>query len=367
MTPITFQAMPKVSVVVPAFNTAKYLPECLDSLLGQTLSDVEIVCIDDGSSDRTADILAEYARKDARIRFFSQENRGLSASRNRAVGSCRGDYLLFCDSDDKLKPDALLNLTRKADAETLDILFFSGETFFDDGDNRTANGANYDAYYTFKSDLSSPRPGANLLADMVSANEFRSSACMQLIRRGHLEESGIRFFDGILHEDNLFTFENLLSAKRAARVNDPWYLRRMRADSIMTAPKRLENVVGYAVCAREMLRFARERPLPPAIETACAKLVTAMVGACRRVFDGLSPDEAARLEGISPLDRLWIDIVRRSRSERDYLAEKNRADRFAEQLEKREDELRLIRRSLTFRSGSALLFVPKTLFRLFKK
>lgn len=358
--------MPKVSVIVPVFNGAPYLAECLDSILAQTADDFEVVCIDDGSTDATPEILASYAVRDGRLGWYSQENRGLSESRNRGIDLSSGAYLLFCDADDKLKPNAVRSLLEKAENDKLDVLLYGGETFFDDPElEKTQSG--YKNLYASIRDFSSPRSGAALLHDLVAGDEYRSSACLQLIRRGHLETRGIRFLGGILHEDNLFTFTNLLSAKRVARVNDSWYLRRMHGGSIMTSPPGLRNAVGYAVCAREMFRFAQEHPQPPHIENACSKLVKSMIGACRRIMDGLSPEETARLEELHSLDRLWIDTLRRSRPESQFLRIKAKADRLEKQLKSTQRALDAIRRSATFRAGSALLFLPKTLYRLFKK
>lgn len=366
-------SMSAISVVVPAFNTALYLPDCLDSILGQTLRDLEVVCVDDGSTDATADILRRYAERDSRLRFVSQPNKGLSASRNRAIGLCAGKYLLFCDSDDRLKPDALLRLLEKAESDALDVLFYSGETFFEDESIRDTHGA-YATMYAGTHDFSASRSGPELFAKMVEAGEYRSSACMQLIRRESLLESGVRFFDGILHEDNLFTFCCLLSAKRAARVNDPWYQRRMRADSIMTAPKRFANAYGYAVCAREMLRFVLDHPETTApVGDACAITIKAMIRACRRILDSLPKEEEGRLATLPPVERLWMETIQCSRPERQFLGVKRKMEAQANEAERQRRrarslarELSAVRRSMTFRVGAVLLAVPKALLRLFR-
>ena len=100
----------KVSVVVPIYNTAKYLPECLDSLLAQTHQDLEIILIDDGSTDESGKIADDYAKKDKRIKVIHQKNAGQSAARNRGIKEATGEFLSFVDSDDKLKPDFIKKL-----------------------------------------------------------------------------------------------------------------------------------------------------------------------------------------------------------------------------------------------------------------
>ena len=92
--------MVKISVIVPVFNVEKYLKFCLDSLTNQTIQDLEFICINDGSTDSSPDILEQFAKKDSRIKIFNQQNSGLSATRNRGVELATGEFLAFCDSDD---------------------------------------------------------------------------------------------------------------------------------------------------------------------------------------------------------------------------------------------------------------------------
>lgn len=89
-----------ISIIVPIYNVEQYLPQCLDSLIHQTYQDVEIICVNDGSTDGSLRILEEYARQDSRIRLISRENRGISASRNEALEAVRGEWVMFVDSDD---------------------------------------------------------------------------------------------------------------------------------------------------------------------------------------------------------------------------------------------------------------------------
>ena len=96
---------PKVSVIVPIYNVEAYLPRCLDSLRRQTLSHIEIILIDDGSSDGCGEIAARYAREDGRFRVIHQANAGLSAARNRGIELASAPYLMFVDSDDWVEPD----------------------------------------------------------------------------------------------------------------------------------------------------------------------------------------------------------------------------------------------------------------------
>lgn len=104
--------MPKISIIVPVYNSAKYLNECMDSLLVQTFTDFEVVCINDGSTDNSQQILEDYRKLDARIRIFTQENSGTSTARNYGIAMAMGEYIYPLDSDDKIAPTCLNELYR---------------------------------------------------------------------------------------------------------------------------------------------------------------------------------------------------------------------------------------------------------------
>ena len=108
--PDKIHTQPEISVIIPVYNSELYLKECLDSLLGQTFGDWEAICINDGSTDGSAEILADYAARDPRIHVFSQENRGLVASRNKGIEIARGEYVFPLDSDDMIEATCLEKL-----------------------------------------------------------------------------------------------------------------------------------------------------------------------------------------------------------------------------------------------------------------
>ena len=107
--------MPKVSVIVPVYNTEKYLPQCLDSIINQTFTDFECICINDGSTDNSLSILEEYAKKDSRIRIISQKNAGLSNVKNVGIKNATGIYITFIDSDDFVSLDYIEKLFKCID------------------------------------------------------------------------------------------------------------------------------------------------------------------------------------------------------------------------------------------------------------
>ena len=117
----------KVSVIVPIYNTEKYVVECLESIVNQTLKEIEIICIDDGSTDNSIEIVKCYSN----IKIIHQKHSGLSIARNTGMQNANGEYIYFCDSDDILVTNALEELYNYSKKNNLDMLCFDGNTFYD--------------------------------------------------------------------------------------------------------------------------------------------------------------------------------------------------------------------------------------------
>lgn len=124
--------MLKISVIIPVYNVEKYLRECLDSVINQTLKDIEIICINDGSTDRSLDILKEYALKDNRIKIIDKKNEGAAAARNLGLKSATGDYVIFFDSDDYMDITALEKLYQNITDKNADISICKSYEFYDE-------------------------------------------------------------------------------------------------------------------------------------------------------------------------------------------------------------------------------------------
>ena len=143
--------MPQVSVVIPVYNIEAHLRQCLDSVAGQTLSDLEVVCVDDGSTDASPAILEEYAQKDPRFQVIRQANAGPGAARNRGMERSSGRYLIFLDSDDWFEPDFLERMTARAEETGADVTICRADEF------DTHSGQVYDGSWMLKTQL---LPGA---------------------------------------------------------------------------------------------------------------------------------------------------------------------------------------------------------------
>ena len=101
---------PKISIIVPVYNTAKYLPACLGSIINQTYHNLEIILVDDGSTDDSNEVISKYAKNDSRIKTIRQNNQGQSSARNTGLKKVTGDYVSFIDSDDKIRPTFIADL-----------------------------------------------------------------------------------------------------------------------------------------------------------------------------------------------------------------------------------------------------------------
>jgi GT2 family glycosyltransferase len=225
--------MVRVSVVVPAYNVERFVRECVESVLSQTMGDLEVICVDDGSTDGTADELESLRRDDPRVKVITRSNGGPSAARNEGVRNAAGRYLYFLDSDDALLPHALEALCSRMDDAGLDIAYFDAEVFFDDDRVRDANPG-YESYYLRRGEYRGVMPGVRMMAAMTAYADWKPSVPMQCFRTAFFRQAGLRFEEGLLHEDNVLSLQAALAAQRVEYIASPLLRRRIRADSIVT-------------------------------------------------------------------------------------------------------------------------------------
>lgn len=201
--------MPKVSVVVSVYNAEPYLRRCLDSIVGQTLREIEIICVDDGSTDGSPQILAEYARKDGRVRVVTQANAGAGAARNHGLRYAAGEYLSILDADDFFEPDMLRTAYDLAVQNDADMAVFRCDFY------RTGTDTFAPNTYSIHSDLLPERQP--FCAGDVEKDVFKlfvGWAWDKLIRRSLVERYGLQFQEQRTTNDMLFVFSALLLAKR---------------------------------------------------------------------------------------------------------------------------------------------------------
>ena len=231
------ESLPKISIIVPVYNVAEYLPQCLDSLVNQSYSNIEIICVDDGSTDRSSEILSVYASRYSSIRIVNQENQGLSGARNTGIEHANGEYIMFVDSDDWLDIETCEVMCRYAEKYAADSVMCSYTKEYEEHSN---------VNHIFETDL------------IWKGNEFRDnfyrrlfgpigeetrrpqdvdlivSACMQLFKYDLVRN--VRFVDTkkIGTEDCLYQIMAYQNCSTFVYVDKPFYHYRRTVSSSLT-------------------------------------------------------------------------------------------------------------------------------------
>lgn len=240
----------KVSVIIPVYNTERYLEQCLDSVVNQSLNDIEIICVDDGSTDRSPDILRQYGEKDGRVRIVSRENGGLGNARNSGMEIATGEFISFIDSDDWFDLTALEKLYMKAAGDDADVCMcgrMNHPDYFNEGAGYRIlpNRRLYPQEYPFC--INHP-DGLIGFSDIPVWNK--------LFRRAFLEDNRIRFLPVIRAEDINFTTVALCTASRITILYESLiHYRSMRPESLTaTLYKDPEQYVDIWLTTAEELR-----------------------------------------------------------------------------------------------------------------
>lgn len=233
---------PLISVIIPVFMDEDYLPACLDSVLSQDFTDYEVICIDDGSTDGSAAILAEYEKMDPRVRVInSEKNRGQAAARNTGLNAASGEYVYMMDADDLIEPGTFSALHACLVSDAADITAFENSHFTDDPAFEEEAGSVLFSYEGREGRYS----GRDAFITLVTEDIISPSVPTYLVRRGLIEDNGIRFREGLPHEDIGFIFEMLVHAASVRLLHNALYKRRFRAHSTVTGGITKERICGY--------------------------------------------------------------------------------------------------------------------------
>ena len=212
-----------LSVIIPVYNVENYLNECLDSVTSQTLEDMEIICIDDGSTDNSPDILKEYSKKDKRIKIIIKENGGQATARNLGIKEAQGEYIAFVDSDDFIEPTMFEKLYTKAKDNNLDIAMCKIATY----DNQTEEIKDNVWYYM----LGVFRDFDKDIFNHKDTREFTCHIAVtpynKIYKTTLLKENNILFPEGLIFEDEKFFYDTYLRAKRVSIVDEFLYYYRI--------------------------------------------------------------------------------------------------------------------------------------------
>ena len=230
-----------LTIILTVYNKAPYLKRVFEALLTQEDTrdgEFEVLAVNDGSTDDSAAILEEYAKKDARVRVMTQENQGLSMARNNGTEIARGEYVWHVDADDSVSPDAVRKIC-DAMATKPDIIAIYART---EGIDKVRNQI---------------PPSAKDGKDIILSHNFQPNAAFNILRRSFVEENGLSFFPGIYHEDSEFTPRMLYAAKSVVVVPEVLYTFFRVPNSITQVP-RVKRAFDNLIVAESLNRFVEE-------------------------------------------------------------------------------------------------------------
>ncbi|MBD5401502.1 glycosyltransferase [bacterium] len=236
----------KVSVIVPVYNVSKYLSRCLDSLVNQTEKNIEIICVNDGSTDNSAEILEEYAKKDSRIVVLTQENAGLSAARNTGMEVVRGEYIGFVDSDDWVDLDFYEKLYDAAKRNDCDIAV--ADFIRQHPKNKK-----------IRLHLTEEKVYEKAEDKYLICRTFREGCVWNKIYRTEfLKSIDLKFVVGMYYEDRDFTARSLFYSKKLVTVPNTYYDYFVNEKSIVKHCKNKIQGEHYVLVRQQVLQFIRE-------------------------------------------------------------------------------------------------------------
>lgn len=221
--------MIKTSIIVPVYNTAEYLRDCFDSIYNQTQKEIEVIAINDGSTDGSLNVLEEIKREHPKLIIYSQENKGLGAARNKGMELATGEYIYFIDSDDCIISTAMDTCYRYAKEYELDMVMFDADTFGD----ITYESEDYDRSQLIE-EQETVMCGEEY-AHKYWLKKFYPSACLIYTETRFLKRNRLKFLPGVYYEDNEFHCKAIPLANRIMYIPQALYRRRFREASIMTS------------------------------------------------------------------------------------------------------------------------------------
>lgn len=252
--------MIKISVIIPVYNVEKYLAECLDSIITQSLRDIEIICVNDASTDSSLNILQEYASKDYRVRVISyDENHGQAYARNLGLERAAGEYVYFVDADDMVKAGALDRMCVEAENDDVDLLCFDADVVYETEEDRAKDIDALNRYGLHRKNKNSYPDiysGIEFFNRVYEAKDYDVTVWRQLWRRSYLEQNDLNFDkDTSPHEDYLFTFKALILADKVKCISESLYIYRRREGASTLSAITERRMWTYVLIHLKMMEF----------------------------------------------------------------------------------------------------------------
>ena len=229
---------PKVSIIVPVYNVEKYLSQCLDSIIGQTLPEIEAICINDCSSDNSLSILQKYASQDQRFKVINlPENHGVGYVRNIALEHVTADYLMYLDPDDWLEPNACEQAYNQIKTYGNDFAFFNYSTYYE------AKGKKYCNHNKFQLLLAEKDTNHINLNKLLKPFEVSSESWFKIYKTDFIKNNHIEFSEHYAFGDRLFYYRAFIASNNVSVINKSLVNYRKRKGSITTNSKHWQDSI----------------------------------------------------------------------------------------------------------------------------
>lgn len=235
----------KISIIIPIYNVENYLEECLNSALSQTLKEIEIIAVNDGSTDRSSEILNKY-QKNPIVTIINQSNQGLSVARNTGLKYASGEYIMFLDSDDWIDSDMCEKLYTKAKKFNVPLVICDLLQFWDNGKSTSFNNLKTDESRIYNKEE---------IYELILSYKLGCHVVNKIYSKEYINQC--LFEPGIYYEDQIFTFKVIEVCGQAVFINQVLYKYRMRADSIIATPS-LKKIRDYIMSTKKCLEIVRK-------------------------------------------------------------------------------------------------------------
>ena len=275
-----------VTIIVPVYNSEKYLEQCIQNLLNQTYQNLQIILVNDGSTDQSLEICKKS--NDERVEVYTKPNGGASSARNLGLAHRKGEYVLFVDSDDYLKNNAVETLVSTAVSNHADCVYYEADNVAEDTSIKVKkDGLSHAVQY--------PTTDGNNLIELILEQKNYHAVPFLYFAKSNLYDKGLRFEEGIMFEDELFSFELLRMCGKVVCLKQKLYFRNVRSGSVMTSS------------GKEEFRF---------------RSITVVFERLLEQFAKSKDDKALNMY-LSRISMLWLDYYRQlSKQSRDKFSDK---------------------------------------------
>lgn len=270
-----------ISIIIPVYNVEKYLRQCLDSVLSQSYSNIEVICIDDASTDGSLSILKEYSDKDKRIRLLkNQKNEGNSFTRNAGLKEINGKYTYFLDADDYIELNAIEELTRYAEQYETECIYFNSRLLSEGAEVGKGPALEYGLREINKKIYTGPV----LFKLLIDKNVYTNSLWRRFWKTEFLLENNLKFDDELrTSEDAYFSIKAILCGKRMMIVDEIFHIYRRREGSLTTAARPDEMIYVFkSYCM--LLEFWKEHRFLPDIEESLNNSLKNMYITAKKIY-----------------------------------------------------------------------------------